>query len=68
MTMELKEALGSLEGFKALSGPVLDQLLAFASIRLIRAGETIFCQTEPSPFCFGIISGVIHCPSNWHIW
>src|SRR5882672_9144731 len=26
-------------------------------IRSVRAGETIFCQGEPSPYCFGIISG-----------
>src|SRR5260370_6810107 len=59
MPGDLRQALKSLQGFSALSDSVLDQLTNFASWRTIRAGETIFCQGEPSPYCFGILSGEV---------
>ena len=59
MTCDLKTALMSLDGFKVLEESVLDQIYSFISSRSVRAGETIFCQGEPSPFCFGILSGEI---------
>src|SRR5258706_6080041 len=37
----------------------LAQLARFTMLRKIRAGETIFCQGEPAPYCFGILSGQI---------
>jgi len=59
MAEELLQALKSVQGFSVLPDSVLEQLVPFASIRTLRAGETIFCQGEPSPFCFGILSGEI---------
>ena len=59
MPSELSQALKSLQGFSALSGPVLDQFASFVSMRPVRAGETIFCQGEPSPYCFGVVSGEV---------
>src|SRR5882672_2712089 len=67
MSSELREALKSLQGFGALSESVLDQLISLVSARTIRAGETIFCQGEPSPFCFGVLSGEVliqHVPKD----
>ncbi len=42
-----------------MSESVLDQLAPFVSTRVMRAGETIFCQGEPSPYCFGVLSGEV---------
>src|SRR5258708_9891511 len=59
MINEFTSALKSLEGFSALSETILEEFGPFVSIRPMRAGETIFCQGEPSPFCFGILSGEV---------
>jgi CRP-like cAMP-binding protein len=59
MPNELKQGLKSIQGFSALSEAVLEQLVPFASERVVRAGETIFCQGEPSPYCFGVLSGEV---------
>jgi CRP-like cAMP-binding protein len=59
MSKELIQALKSLQGFRALPDVVVEQLEPFASVRTLRSGETIFCQGEPSPYCFGIISGEV---------
>jgi CRP-like cAMP-binding protein len=59
MSTELRQALKSIEGFSALPDPALDQLALFAGTRVVRAGETIFCQGEPSPYCFGVFLGEI---------
>jgi len=59
MSSALNQAIKSLQGFNALSDAVIDQLVPFASERVIRAGETIFCQGEPSPYCFGVLSGEV---------
>src|SRR5258706_11799099 len=59
MSGELGRALQSRKGFSALSKSGLEPLIGFASLRTIRAGETIFCQGEPSPFCFGVLSGEV---------
>jgi len=69
MSTELRLALKSLQGFDALGDAVLDQLTPFASLRTTRTGETIFCQGEPSPYCFGILNGEItiqHVSKNRH--
>ena len=42
-----------------LSEPLLEQIATFSRIRVVRAGETIFCQGEPSPYCFVIIRGQV---------
>src|SRR3954470_9517263 len=42
-----------------LPPPFLRKLAQFSTLRKIRAGETIFCQGEPSPYCFGILSGQV---------
>lgn len=59
MSSELGRALKTLQGFSALSESALELLATFASLRTIRTGETIFCQGEPSPYCFGILSGEV---------
>ena len=59
MSSELAQALKTLQGFNALGDAALEQIIPFASVRLVRAGETIFCQGEPSPFFFGVLSGEI---------
>jgi CRP-like cAMP-binding protein len=59
MSSELKEALKSILGFGALSDAALDQLTPFVSLRAVRAGETVFCQGEPSPYCFGVLEGEV---------
>jgi CRP-like cAMP-binding protein len=59
MTAEIKKALATIELFRPLPATAIDQLAAFALIRTVRAGETIFCQGEPSPYCFGVLSGEV---------
>jgi CRP-like cAMP-binding protein len=59
MSSELKEDLKSLHGFNVLDENALDQMLPFVSMRAVRIGETVFCQGEPSPYCFGVVSGEI---------
>ena len=59
MTMDLKQSLKSLQGFSALSEAALEQIVPFTALRDVRAGETVFCQGEPSPFCFGVLSGEV---------
>lgn len=59
MSTDIKKALQSLQFFREISAPQLDVITSFSSIRSVRAGETIFCQGEPSPFCFGIVSGEV---------
>jgi CRP-like cAMP-binding protein len=59
MSSNMMQALKSLQGFSALSEAALDQIAPFATVRAVRAGETIFCQGEPSPYCFGVLNGEI---------
>jgi CRP-like cAMP-binding protein len=59
MPSEVILALKSLQGFNALGEPLLEQLVPFVSLRAVRTGETVFCQGEPSPFCFGVLSGEV---------
>ncbi|HVO33591.1 MAG TPA: cyclic nucleotide-binding domain-containing protein [Elusimicrobiota bacterium] len=57
--MDIPSALHSVAFLSGLPDEALAQLVPFCSIRTIRRGETIFCQGEPSPYCFGILSGEI---------
>ena len=59
MPSNMMQALQSLQGFSALSEEALNQITPFASVRAVRTGETIFCQGEPSPYCFGVLAGEI---------
>lgn len=59
MSIDLSAALADVQGFRLLSEEIRRQLAAFASFRMVRAGETIFCQGEPSPYCFGVLSGEV---------
>jgi CRP/FNR family transcriptional regulator, cyclic AMP receptor protein len=59
MATDLRTALHSIDLLCDLPSAHLDQLAGFAMIRTVRAGETIFCQGEPSPYCFGILRGEI---------
>jgi len=60
MATDLRTALHSIDLLRDLPPAHLEQLAGFAMIRTVRAGETIFCQGEPSPYCFGILRGEIH--------
>src|SRR5438046_1936526 len=59
MTEKIAKALRLVDLLADLPAPFLDTLARFSMLRQIRAGETIFCQGEPSPYCFGILSGQI---------
>ncbi len=53
------DALRTIHWFAELPDELLAQLAQFSMLRNIRAGETIFCQGEPSPYCFGIVTGEV---------
>jgi CRP-like cAMP-binding protein len=55
----IRKALQAIDLFAHLPSHVLHQLASFSTLRSVRQGETIFCQGEPSPYCFGILSGEI---------
>ncbi len=59
MFSDMTQVLKSLRGFDALPEVALDQIAAYTSVRVVRAGETVFCQGEPSPYCFGVLSGEV---------
>lgn len=59
MTPEILKALGSIDLLRNLPATAIQQLGQFAALRTVRKGETIFCQGEPSPYCFGILSGEV---------
>src|ERR1700685_1435035 len=59
MTSDIFQALASIDLLRNLPETAIHQLAPFAKIRSVRAGETIFCQGEPSPFCFGVLSGEV---------
>lgn len=59
MTPDVRQALESITLFAGLPAAHLDQLARFSKLRPIRAGETVFCQGEPSPYCFGVVSGEV---------
>lgn len=59
MTPEIRKALESIQLLADLPPEHLDQLVRFSMVRSVRAGETIFCQGEPSPYCFGVVSGEV---------
>jgi CRP-like cAMP-binding protein len=59
MSNDLTLALKTVQGFQALPEVVIEQIAPYASVRAVRAGETIFCQGEPSPYCFGVLSGEV---------
>jgi len=59
MTDKIKEALSHVDLFHNIPAAVIDQIASFSLIRTIRKGETIFCQGEPSPYCFGVVQGEV---------
>jgi CRP-like cAMP-binding protein len=59
MSEKVSKALRLIDLLADLPAPLLAQLAKFSMLRQIRAGETIFCQGEPAPYCFGILSGQI---------
>ncbi len=59
MTQNIKDRIKTLPEFAGLADPVLDTLAGFCAIRLVRAGETIFCQGEPSPYFFVVLAGEV---------
>jgi CRP-like cAMP-binding protein len=59
MAINILQALRSIELLAELPQRDIDQLTRFSLLRQVRAGETIFCQGEPSPYCFGIVSGEV---------
>jgi len=59
MTSDILQALASIDLLRNLPATAIHQLSQFAKTRTVRAGETIFCQGEPSPYCFGVLSGEV---------
>ena len=59
MSEKIVQSLRLVDLLEDLPDTCLEQLARFSLLRKIRAGETIFCQGEPSPYCFGIVSGQI---------
>jgi CRP-like cAMP-binding protein len=59
MTEKILRSLKLIDLLADLPDPFLQTLARFSMLRQVRAGETIFCQGEPSPYCFGILSGQI---------
>src|SRR3954470_22516220 len=59
MTEKILRSLKLIDLLADLPDPFLQTLARFSMIRQVRAGETIFCQGEPSPYCFGILSGQV---------
>jgi CRP-like cAMP-binding protein len=59
MTAEIEKALRCIPLLAPLPPECLQQIASFSMLRSIRAGETIFCQGEPSPYCFGIVTGEV---------
>ncbi len=59
MARDIIEGLKALQGFNILADPVLATLASYAKVRSVRACETVFCQGEPSPYFFGVLSGEV---------
>ena len=59
MAEEILQALRSVHWLASLPDELLQQIATFSTLRSVRTDETIFCQSEPSPFCFGIVRGKI---------
>jgi CRP/FNR family cyclic AMP-dependent transcriptional regulator len=59
MNEKIIKSLRLVDVLAELPDDFIAHLARFAMLRTIRAGETIFCQGEPSPYCFGIVSGQI---------
>ena len=53
------ESLRRINVFKALEEDCLLELSSFCMVREVRKGETLFLETEPSPYCFGVLSGEV---------
>jgi CRP/FNR family transcriptional regulator, cyclic AMP receptor protein len=53
----LLESLQKVKWLAHLPADALETIAQFSVLRTIRAGETIFCQGEPSPYCFGVVRG-----------
>jgi len=53
------ESLRFLKPFHSFSDDDLRVIAEFCAFRKMRTGETIFCQGEPSPYCFGVLSGEV---------
>lgn len=52
-------AFQHLDVLKDLPADFQHLLAPFAAFRTLRKGETLFCQGEPSPYCFGILRGEV---------
>src|SRR5437868_14281858 len=59
MSERIAKALRLVDLLADIPTPFLETLARFSLLRQIRSGETIFCQGEPSPYCFGIVSGQV---------
>jgi len=57
-------AFRQIDVLKDLSPEAQQVLAPFSTVRSIRKGETLFCQGEPSPYCFGVLSGEITLQSS----
>lgn len=59
MTEKIVRSLRLIDLLADVPDTLLAHLAQYCMIRQVRAGETIFCQGEPSPYCFGILSGQV---------
>jgi CRP/FNR family cyclic AMP-dependent transcriptional regulator len=59
MSEKIRKALKSIELFREMPDPVIARLAEFSQMRIIHTGETLFCQGEPSPYCFGVVLGEV---------
>ena len=57
--MDVLSALRAIPALAWLPPESLQRIASFCSVRTVRAGETVFCQGEPSPYCFGVLSGEV---------
>jgi CRP/FNR family transcriptional regulator, cyclic AMP receptor protein len=59
MRASVVAAFRQIDILNGLEDPQIEQLSAFSQVRNIRKGETVFLQHEPSPYCFGVITGEV---------
>ena len=52
-------AFHRIDVLKDLSPQSQEILASFSALRTIRKNETLFCESEPSPSCFGVLTGEV---------
>ena len=62
--LKILAAFHQVEILNELCAESREFLASYSSFRPIRKGETLFCENEPSPYCFGFLSGEITLVSS----